>query len=63
MLPGLGIDVILGMNWMKDHGVVIDTINRTIQLDAPNGCGTFQVPLLSNADLKSFSCAIHATDL
>jgi hypothetical protein len=23
VLPGLGIDVILGMNWMSDHGVLI----------------------------------------
>ena len=25
ILPGLGIDVILGMNWMSKHGVLIDT--------------------------------------
>ena len=25
ILLGLGIDVILGMNWMKNHGVLIDT--------------------------------------
>ena len=25
VLPGLSINVILGMNWMSDHGVLIDT--------------------------------------
>ena len=32
VLPGLSISVILGMNWMKDHGVLIDTSTRTIML-------------------------------
>jgi hypothetical protein len=27
-LPGLGIDVILGMNWMNQNGVLIDTSTR-----------------------------------
>ena len=31
ILPGLGIDdVILGMNWMKNHGVLINTSTRTV---------------------------------
>ena len=32
VLRGLSISVILGMNWMKDHGVLIDTSTRTIML-------------------------------
>ena len=32
VLPGLAIDVILGMKWMSDHGVLIDTSTRTIML-------------------------------
>ena len=35
ILPGLSISVILGMNWMKDHGVLIDTSTRTIMLRKP----------------------------
>ena len=35
ILPGLGIVVILGMNWMKNHGVLIDTSTRTITLRDP----------------------------
>ena len=32
ILPGLGIDVILGMNWMKNHGVLIDTSTKIVML-------------------------------
>ena len=32
VLPRLSIDVILGMKWMSDHGVLIDTSTRTIML-------------------------------
>ena len=35
VLPGLAIDVILGMNWMRGHGVLIDTSTRTIMLREP----------------------------
>ena len=37
VLPGLAIDVILGMKWMSGHGVLIDTSTRTIMLREPNG--------------------------
>ena len=37
VLPGLGIDVILGMKWMSGHGVIIDTANRTVELREPKG--------------------------
>ena len=37
ILPGLAIDVILGMNWMRGHGVIIDTTTRTIMLREPKG--------------------------
>ena len=32
VLLGLSIDVILGMKWMSDHGVLIDTSTHTIML-------------------------------
>ena len=32
LLSRLGIDVILGMKWMSGHGVLIDTLTRTIML-------------------------------
>jgi hypothetical protein len=32
ILPGLGIDVILGMKWMCGNGVLIDTSTRVVML-------------------------------
>ena len=58
VLPGLGIDVILGMNWVSGHGVLIDTSTRTIMLREPKGDGAFLVPLPRSFDLQNLSCAI-----
>ena len=44
VLPGLAIYVILGMSWMSDHGVPIESSTRTIMLREPMG-GAFLVPL------------------
>jgi predicted aspartyl protease len=35
VLPCLGIDVILGMNWMSGHGVLIDTSTHVVMLRDP----------------------------
>jgi hypothetical protein len=35
VLDGQGIDVILGMSWMRDHKALLDTAARTVQLDSP----------------------------
>jgi hypothetical protein len=35
VLDGQGIDVILGMSWMRDHKALLDTASRTVQLDSP----------------------------
>ena len=51
VLPGLAIDVILGMSWMSDHGVLIDISTRTIMLREPKGEGAFLVPLPRSFDL------------
>jgi hypothetical protein len=32
---GHGLDVILGMRWMKQHGVVLDIVGRLVHLDSP----------------------------
>ena len=45
VLPGLSIDVILGMRWMSDHRVLIDTSTRTIMLREQKGGNAFRVPL------------------
>ena len=63
VLPGLAIDVILGMSWMSNHGVLIDTSTWTIMLREPKGEGAFLVPLPRSFDLQNLSCAIQATTL
>ena len=63
VLPRLAIDVILGMSWMSDHGVLIDTSTRTIMLREPKGGNAFLVPLPQSFDLQNLSCAILATTI
>ena len=36
VLKGQDIDVIHGMNWLCQRGAVIDTLQRTIQLNLPD---------------------------
>jgi hypothetical protein len=46
VLEGRGIDVILGMNWMKRHRALLDTATRTIHLDSLEcGNATLQLAL------------------
>ena len=63
VLPGLAIDVILGMSWMSGHGVLIDTTTRIIMLKEPKGGNAFLVPLPISFDLQNLSCAIQTTTL
>jgi hypothetical protein len=35
ILDGQGLDVILGMSWMKRHGAVLDIAGRLVHLDSP----------------------------
>jgi hypothetical protein len=35
VLDGQGIDVILEMNWMRDHKALLNTVARTVRLDSP----------------------------
>ena len=59
ILPGLGIDVILGMNWMKNNGVLIDTSTRTVMLRDPKNNEAFLVPLPREFDLHNVANAIQ----
>ena len=58
VLPGLGIDVILGMKWRSGHGVLIDTLTRTIMLREPQSNNAFLVLLSRSFDLQNLTCAI-----
>jgi hypothetical protein len=49
ILEGQGIDVILGMNWMKRHKAVLDISTRLIHLDSPTfGKVSLQLPPVSH---------------
>jgi hypothetical protein len=63
VMPRLVLDVIMGMNWMKEWGVVIDAGSRMLFLKGPQGEGTFQVPLPQRIDLTSVSYATQVTPL
>ena len=63
ILPGLSIDVILGMNWMKNHGVLIDTSTRTVMLRDPKNNEAFLVPLPREFDLHNVANAIQSVAL
>ena len=63
VLPWLGIDVILGMNWVSGHGVLIDISTRTIMLREPKEDDAFLVPLPRSFDLQNLSCAIQTMTL
>jgi hypothetical protein len=61
VMPGLVLDVIMGMNWMNKMGVVIDVGGRSISLKEPIGEGTFQVILPRKIDLASTTCGVQTT--
>jgi hypothetical protein len=45
VLPGLGLDVILGLKWMSGNGVLIDTSTRVVMLRDPKDQQAFLVQL------------------
>jgi hypothetical protein len=58
VMPRLVLDVIIGINWMKEWGAVIDAGSRVLTLKDPQGESTFQVPLPKRTDLVSVTCAM-----
>ena len=51
ILLGLSINVILGMNWMKHHGVLIDTSTQTVVAEPPKKSGP-RAPIDVSTDLR-----------
>jgi len=62
-MPGLVLDVIMGMNWMKEWDVVIDAGKRVLSLREPQGSGSFQVSLPHRFYFASISCATQVVPL
>jgi hypothetical protein len=63
VLPGLGIDAILGMNWMSQNGVLIDTSTRVVMLRDPTDQKGFLVQLPQKIDLSSEVHAVQAKSI
>ena len=63
VLPGLGIDVILGMKWMSSHGVLIDTSPRVVMLRDPSNQEGFLVQLPRDINLSCMTNAVQAKSL
>jgi len=59
ILPGLGIDIILGMNWRSKHGVLIDTSTRVVMLREPDSKEAFLVQLPKNDDICHAANAVR----
>jgi hypothetical protein len=63
VLPRLGIDVILGMNWMSHNGVLIDTSTRVVMIRDPTDQKGFLVQLPRKIDLSGEVHAVQAKSL
>jgi len=59
ILPGLGINVILGMNWMSNNGVLIDISTRVVMLREPDSKEAFLVQLPKNDNIRHAANAIR----
>jgi hypothetical protein len=60
VLPGLGLDVILGMKWMSGNSVLIDTSMRVIMLRDPKDQQAFLVQLPQDVSPQNTVNAIIA---
>jgi len=58
VLPGVGIDVILGVKWMSGNVVLIDTTTRVVMLRDPNTKEAFLVQLPHNIQIHSTMNAV-----
>jgi hypothetical protein len=47
LLPGHGIDAIVGMNWLKVYGVVLDLKRRVVELRLPASKDRMSLPIPS----------------
>jgi hypothetical protein len=55
-LDGQGIDVILGMNWMKMHRVVLDISARLVYLESPiYGMVSLQLPPVTHLQTSVYA--------
>ncbi|WVZ58419.1 hypothetical protein U9M48_008695, partial [Paspalum notatum var. saurae] len=48
VLPNQGIDIILGMDWMKEHNVLLDITSRTVQMKSSKSGKVMHIHLPSH---------------
>src|SRR5438128_4099103 len=58
-----GIDLILGVDWMNQHGAVIDTSTRTISLNAPDSTRRITLSLPEHPTPSGLVCALEMDSL
>src|SRR6266540_3278108 len=54
-----GIDLILGVDWMNQHGAVIDTSTRTVSLNAPDSTRRITLSLPEHPVPSGTVCALE----
>ncbi|WVZ94213.1 LOW QUALITY PROTEIN: hypothetical protein U9M48_040134 [Paspalum notatum var. saurae] len=59
VLPNQGIDIILGMDWMKEHNVLLDISSRTVQMKSSKSGKVMHIHLPSH---KHSSHTVNATE-
>ncbi|WVZ52392.1 hypothetical protein U9M48_003456 [Paspalum notatum var. saurae] len=59
VLPNQGIDIILGMDWMKEHNVLLDITSRTVQMKFSKSGKVMHIHLPSH---KHSSHTVNATE-
>ena len=60
VLPHQGVDIIIGMNWMREHRVVLDIQRRTVQLQPTPEDPAIIVQLPTH---ETLSRAVNATSV
>ena len=63
VLPGQGIDVILGMNWLRVYGVVLDLKQRVVELWLPSSKDMMSLLVPSDPVLHDVAHAKASPDL
>ncbi|WVZ63513.1 hypothetical protein U9M48_013138 [Paspalum notatum var. saurae] len=60
VLPNQGIDIILGMDWMKEHNVLLDITSRIVQMKSSRSGKTMHIHLPIHKQLSHIVNAIEA---
>ena len=58
-----GIDLILGVDWMNQHGAVLDTSTRTVSLNAPDSTRRITLSLPKHPTPSGSVCALEMDSL